>query len=65
MPEKIKRFGFVLRPREKAAIKYLAEKEGGLSQAALIRRLIREAAVKCGLWSAATTSEEQEAEVQK
>jgi hypothetical protein len=65
MPEKIKRFGLVLKPQEKAVIKYLAEREGGLSQAALIRRLIREAAAKCGLWSAATTPEEQEAEIQK
>jgi len=46
------RLGLVLDPEEKAAVTKLAELEGGLSYAALIRRLIREAASKHGLWKA-------------
>ena len=44
------RFGLVLSPTEKAAVTKLAEAEGGLSQAAMIRRLIRLAAMRRGLW---------------
>jgi hypothetical protein len=48
--EKSERFGLVLSPTEKTAVLRLAEAEGGLSMAALVRRLIREAAREHGLW---------------
>lgn len=48
--QKNKRFGLMLTPIEKVAITQLAEYEGGLSQAALVRRLIRKAAHEYGLW---------------
>lgn len=48
--EKTERFGFVLTPAEKRVFTRLAEYEGGLSQAALVRRLIRKAAYERGLW---------------
>lgn len=48
--EKTLRFGLVLTPLEKMAIVKLAEVEGGLSQAALVRRLIRKAAIEHGIW---------------
>jgi hypothetical protein len=48
--QKSERLGLVLTPPEKAAVLRLAEVEGGLSQAALIRRLIRQEAKKRGLW---------------
>jgi hypothetical protein len=38
------RFGFVLTEEEKRALTRLAEAEGGLSEAATLRRLIRRAA---------------------
>ncbi len=38
------RFGFVLTENEKQALTKLAEAEGGLSEAATLRRLIRRAA---------------------
>jgi len=47
---KSERLGFVLSPREKSALRYLAEMEGGLSQSALLRRLIRAEAQRRGLW---------------
>ena len=40
---KKERFGLVLSKSEKDMLKCLAEKEGGLSQAALLRRLIYKA----------------------
>ena len=43
---KMERFGFLLTKDEKQMMAILAEIEGGLSQAALIRRLVREAAQK-------------------
>jgi hypothetical protein len=46
---KVKRLGLILTEREKYWVIRLAELEGGLSQAALIQRLIREAAQKHGL----------------
>ena len=49
---KSKRLGLVLTPAEKTAVVRLAEAEGGLSQAAVVRRLIRQAARSRGLWSA-------------
>ncbi len=43
------RFGFVLTEEEKRALTRLAEAEGGLSEAATLRRLIRRAAKEQGL----------------
>ena len=48
---KTKRLGLTLTPGEKALVIRLADLEGGLSQAALVRRLVRKAAIACGLWS--------------
>ena len=48
------RFGLVLNQREKEAVNRLAELEGGLSQAALLRRLIRKAAHEQGFWPVKT-----------
>lgn len=47
---RMERLSLVLSSREKAAVEHLAEMEGGLSQAALVRRLIRQAAKDQGLW---------------
>lgn len=47
---KSERFGLVLSSAEKAALSKLAEAEGGLSQAATLRRLIRTVAREHGLW---------------
>ncbi len=44
------RFGLLLAPAEKYVLNRLAEAEGGLSLAALVRRLIREAAREQGFW---------------
>lgn len=44
------RFAFVLTPAEKYALTRLSEVEGGLSQAATVRRLIRKEARRHGLW---------------
>ena len=48
------RFGFVLTEEEKRALCSLAEVEGGLSEAAMLRRLIRRAAQEKGLSVRAT-----------
>ena len=45
-----KRLALVLTPAEKAAVVQMAESEGGLSQSALVRRLIRNAARAQGIW---------------
>jgi len=47
---KTERFGLILTPAEKEAARRLAEADGGLSQAALVRRLIRAEAQRRGLW---------------
>ena len=47
---KSERLGFVLSPREKSALEDLAEIEGGLSQSAVLRRLIRAEAQRLGVW---------------
>ncbi len=47
--KKTSRLGLILTPTEKSWVRSLAELEGGLTQAALIRRLIREAARKGGI----------------
>lgn len=52
------RVGLMLNRREKEALARLAEVEGGLSQAALMRRLIREAALAKGLWQQPQTQGE-------
>jgi len=44
------RFGLVPTPAEKCALAQLSEAEGGLSQAATVRRLIRKEARRHGLW---------------
>ena len=48
--ERTEKFGMVLSPAEKSAGERLAELEGGLSLAALVRRLIRTEAHQRGLW---------------
>ena len=48
---KTKRLGLMLTEREKSWVLSLAELEGGLTQAALIRRLIRKAAMEYGFQS--------------
>ena len=48
--ERSERFGLVLSMQEKIALAQLAQIEGGLSQAAELRRLIRRAAKDRGLW---------------
>jgi hypothetical protein len=48
--EKTEKFGMVFSPAEKRAGERLAEIEGGLSLAALVRRLIRTEAHQRGLW---------------
>jgi hypothetical protein len=47
---KTERLGLVLTPAEKTAVVQMAEAEGGLSQSALVRRLIRNAARERGIW---------------
>jgi hypothetical protein len=47
---KTKRLALVLTPAEKTAVMEIAEAEGGLSQSALVRRLIRNAARERGIW---------------
>lgn len=44
------RFGLILTDSEKRALERLAEAEGGLSQAALLRRLVHREAKERGLW---------------
>ncbi len=47
--KKSDRIGFLVTAVEKSLLVRLAELEGGLSQAALMRRLIRQAALEKGL----------------
>ena len=47
---KTKRLSLMLTPMEKTVIEQLADAEGGLSQSALVRRLVRDAARKHGIW---------------
>ena len=46
------RFGLMLNSIERTAMARLAETEGGPSQAALLRRLIRQEAHRRGMWPA-------------
>lgn len=55
---KSERIGLRLTPSEKTAAKLLADLEGGLSIAALLRRLIRLAADEHGVWPPAKTSDQ-------
>ena len=48
--QKTKRFSLVITTSENEAISFLADLEGGLSKAALIRRLIRKAAKENNVW---------------
>ena len=47
--DRTERFGMVLSATEKQVLQLLAEGEGGLSQAALLRHLLRQAARDRGL----------------
>jgi len=47
---KTERLGLLLTPAEKPAVLQMAEAEGDLSQSALVRRLIRNAARERGIW---------------
>jgi hypothetical protein len=49
------RFCLVLTPSERSALEQIAEADGGLSYAAAVRRLIRQAARERGLWSTVAT----------
>lgn len=49
---KTERIGLVLTPLDKEAVRRLADADGGLSAAALVRRLIRQEAQRRGLWPA-------------
>lgn len=49
---KTERIGLVLTPLDKEAVHRLADAEGGLSAAAMVRRLIRQEAQRRGLWPA-------------
>jgi len=51
--------GLLVTPQEKDMVRKLAEAEGGLSQAALVRRLIRQAAKMHGLWPPPQKAAEQ------
>ena len=55
--QRTERLGVVLSKREKRIVLRLAEAEGGLSQAALIRRLIRQEARAKGLWQVSIREE--------
>ena len=49
MKKRTEQFGMLLSGPEKEALRLLAEVEGGLSQAALLRRLIRREARRAGV----------------
>ena len=53
------RFGLVFSPAEKRTLERLAEAEGGLSQAAILRCLLRRAAHEHGLWPPPTDEQRQ------
>lgn len=61
--DRSERMGLMLSPREKDAVRRLAEVEGGLSQAALVRRLIRREARRLGLWPRSAARSQESAEV--
>lgn len=49
--------------REKAALRSLAAEEGGLSLSAMLRRLVRQAALRCGIWQRTANSEKRNHDV--
>lgn len=53
------RFGVLLNNAERQALARLAETEGGLSQGAMVRNLIRKEARERGLWSPPSQSNTQ------
>jgi len=62
------RFGLLLSSVEKQALARLAEAEGGLSQGAMVRNLIRREARQRGLWPpacAASTAQRREPQQEK
>ena len=59
---KTKRIGLIVTEKEKKWIIQLAEIEGGLSQAALLRRLIRQAAECHNLTAKSKSKEDQKNE---
>ena len=61
---KTRRFGLILSLKERQALAQLADAEGGLSHAALIRRLIRNAARERGLWPTTNGAAAQRQEAQ-
>ena len=63
MMDRTERFGLILSPAEKQALEQLAEVEGGLSQAATLRHLLRRAARERGLLPAQAESATQAQEV--
>jgi hypothetical protein len=48
--ERTERFTLTMSQAEKSALVCLAERQGGLSQAATVRWLVRRAARRLGLW---------------
>lgn len=56
--------GLLVSRQEKDVVRKLAEIEGGLSLAALVRRLIRQAAKTHGLWPPARKAAEQAREAE-
>ena len=48
--ERSVRFCLLLTCQERRSLKQLAEREGGLSQAAMVRHLVRSKARSLGLW---------------
>jgi hypothetical protein len=48
--DRTERFGLNLSPDEKRVLRQLAEVDGGASQAATLRRLLRREARERGLW---------------
>ena len=56
------RFGLLLSAAEKQVLQRLAEMEGGLSQAAMLRRLIREAGRERGFWPPKQSQGDQQAQ---
>jgi hypothetical protein len=58
--QKTDRIGLRITISEKEALKRLAEFEGGLSMAALLRRLIRKTAQSYGIWSVGDDTEHRD-----
>ncbi len=51
------KFGLVLTEREKKALQRIAEDDGELSQSAIVRRLIRQEAMRRGVWEPSRAQE--------